>query len=320
MTSIGTIRFFRSVKTWRKRLENWLYYQFILGLLWAVRHTPRRVAHWFCSCLAALVFRLARDLREKTVRHLRIAFGDSRPDAEIRQLARDVFRQLGLNVADTLRIPQILEAGADQYIRFIGKEHLDRAYRRGRGVLLITGHIGCWELLAAFIALHYPLKVVGAEQQDRRVNEILNEHRRRAGYESLPRDANGTRQIIHWMKQGGLLGILIDHDIHRAGEFVDFFGRPAYTAVGPVVLAERTGAALVPLAIFLNDDRTHTVKVSPEVELQKTGDSQADRLANVERCSKTVEAFIRERPAQWLWMHERWKTKPPMEPQASRRV
>lgn len=296
-------------KPLRKRLKNWLIYQFIRGLIWTVRRLPRPMALLLFRNLGVLAFWLIREAREKTLRHLRMAFGDQRRDDEIRQLARRVFRQLGMNAAEAMRIPNLIAAGLHKRVRFIGKEHLDRAYQRGKGILCVTGHIGCWELLGTFVASHYPLKVVGAALYDPRLDAILVAERERAGYESLPRDASGTRRILRWMKQGGLLGILIDQDTRVDGEFVDFFGRPAFTPAGPVVIAERTGAALVPLAIYMNEDGTHTVEVRPELHLQNTGDARADRLANVAKCSKAVEAFIREHPAQWVWMHERWKTK-----------
>ncbi|MGH7596207.1 MAG: lysophospholipid acyltransferase family protein [bacterium] len=306
-----------SNKPLRKRIKNWLIYQFIRGLIWTVRRLPRSLALWLFRNLGLLAFRLVRDAREKTIRHLRIAFGDQRRDEEIRQLARQVFRQLGMNAAEAMRIPNLIAAGLQKHVRFIGKEHLDRVYQRGKGVICLTGHIGCWELFGAFIASHYPLKVVGAALYDPRLDAILLAEREKAGYQSLPRDTSGTRQILRWLKQGGLLGILIDQDTRVDGEFVDFFGRPAYTPAGPVVIADRTGAALVAMAIYMNDDGTHTVEVRPEIELQNTGDANTDRLVNVARCSKAVEAFIREHPAQWVWMHERWKTKAPSEASAS---
>jgi KDO2-lipid IV(A) lauroyltransferase len=306
-----------SNKPLRKRLKNWLIYQFIRGLIWTVRRLPRPLALWLFRNLGALAFWLISDAHEKTLRHLRMAFGDQRRDEEIRQLARQVFRQLGMNAAEAMRMPNLLKSGLHNHIRFTGKEHLDRAYQRGKGVVCLTGHIGCWELFGAFIASHYPLKVVGAALYDPRLDAMLVAERERAGYQSLPRDASGTRQILRWLKQGGLLGILIDQDTRVDGEFVDFFGRPAYTPAGPVVLAERTGAPLVPMAIHMNDDGTHTVEVRPEIELQNTGDARADRLANVAQCSKAIEAFIREHPAQWVWMHERWKTQASNETSAS---
>jgi KDO2-lipid IV(A) lauroyltransferase len=306
-----------SNKPFRKRLKNWLIYQFIRGLIWTVRRMPRSWALWFFRQLGVWAFYLIRDAREKTIRHLRMAFGDQRREEEIRQLAKQVFHQLGMNAAEAMRMPNLIKAGLHKHIRFAGKENLDRAYGRGKGVICLTGHIGCWELFGAFIASHYPLKVVGAALYDPRLDAILLAERNRAGYSSLPRDASGTRQILRWLKQGGLFGILIDQDTRVDGEFVDFFGTPAYTPAGPVVLAERTGAPLVPMAIYMNEDGTHTVEVQSEIELQNTGDAKADRRANVAQCSKAIEAFIRAHPTQWVWMHERWKTKASNETSAS---
>jgi KDO2-lipid IV(A) lauroyltransferase len=193
-----------SNKPLRKRLKNWLIYQFIRGLIWIVRHMPRSFALWFFRQLGVWAFYLIRDAREKTIRHLRLAFGDQRRDEEIRRLAKQVFRQLGLNAAEAMRMPNLIKAGLHKHIRFVGKENLDLAYRRGKGVVCLTGHIGCWELFGAFIASHYPLKVVGAALYDPRLDAIFW-RADRAGYSSLPRDASGTRQILRWLKQGGLL-------------------------------------------------------------------------------------------------------------------
>lgn len=299
-----------SGKPLRKRIKNWLIFQLVRALIKLVRVLPRRVAIKIFERLGALAFRLIRKEREKTLRHLQLAFGAQQNEAEIFNLAKAVFRALGRNAAEAMRLPQLRRDGFQQHIHFIGREHLDRAFARKRGVLCITGHIGCWELMAMFIASHYPLAVVGAAIYDPRLDEILVREREQAGFRTFSRTAGGTRQILRWFREGGVLGILIDQDTRVDGEFVDFFGQLAYTPAGPVVLAERTGAALVPLAIHMNEDLTHTVEVRPEITLQKTGDARVDRIANVAKCSQAVEAFIRAHPEQWVWMHERWKTKP----------
>ncbi len=299
-----------SGKPLRKRIKNWLIFQLVRSLIKLVRVLPRRVAIKSFERLGALAFLLIRKEREKTLRHLQLAFGAQQSKREIFNLAKATFRALGRNAAEAMRLPQLKREGLDKHIRFVGREHLDKALAPGRGVLCITGHIGCWELMAMFIASHYPLAVIGAAIYDPRLDEILVREREQAGYRTLSRTAGGTRQILRWLREGGIVGILIDQDTRVDGEFVDFFGQPAYTPAGPVVLAERTGVPIVPLAMRMNEDFTHTVEVRPEIVLQKTDDTRADRIANVEKCSRAVEAFIREHPTQWVWMHERWKTKP----------
>ncbi|NUO80319.1 lysophospholipid acyltransferase family protein [candidate division KSB1 bacterium] len=299
-----------AAKPLRKRIKNWLIFQLVRSLIKLVRVLPRRAAIKSFDRLGALAFLLIRKEREKTLRHLRLAFSAQQSEAAIYNLAKNTFRALGRNAAEALRLPQLRRDGFQQLIHFVGREHLDKALGRGRGALCITGHIGCWELMAMFIASHYPLAVVGAAIYDPRLDELLVREREQAGYRTFSRTASGTRQILRWFREGGVLGILIDQDTRVDGEFVDFFGQLAYTPAGPVVLAERTGVPIVPLAMRMNDDFTHTVEVRPEITLQKTGNARADRIANVAKCSKAVEAFIRAHPTQWVWMHERWKTKP----------
>lgn len=295
-----------------KRLKNGAIYWFIRVLLWLMRRVPRRVALLFFDRLGLFAFHVLRKEREKTLRHLRFAFGENSREAEIMSLAKSCFRALGRNAAEAMRLRRLLRDGLDRRVALVGREHLEAALAKGKGVICITGHIGCWELMAAFIAQRYPLAVVGTALYDPRLDEILVKERNLAGYQNIPRHAGAAREMLRWLKSGGVLGILIDQDTRVDGEFVDFFGHPAYTPVGPVIFAERTQAPLVPLAIWMNDDSSHTIEIRPEIALQQTGDARADRVVNVERCSKAVESFIRAHPEQWVWMHERWKTKMPV--------
>ncbi|MGH7493416.1 MAG: lysophospholipid acyltransferase family protein [bacterium] len=300
-----------SQKPLRKRIKNWLIFQLIRGLIWFVRLLPRRAALRLFENLGLLAFRLIKKEREKTLRHLHLAFGAQRSPAAVYQMARDTFRMLGRNAAEAMRLPLLAGAGLENLVRCNGREHLDRALARGKGVLCVTGHLGSWELMAKWVARHYPLAVVGATLYDPRLDEILIRTREQAGYKTFPRSVAGTKAILRWLREGGVFGFLIDQDTRVDGEFVDFFGQAAYTPAGMVVLAERTGAPLVPLAIHMNDDFTHTIEFRAEILLQNTGEARADRVANVLKCSKAVEAFIREHPTQWVWMHERWRTQAP---------
>ena len=296
------------IKPIKKQIKHWILYQCIRFLLWFIRLLPRRVALFFFGKLGQLAYHSLRQERVKARRHLKLAFHHL-PDAEIDTTVQKSFKALGLNVADAICLSRLSTQGLDQLVTCVGHDDLERAYKKGKGVICITGHIGCWELLGAFVAKHYPLAVVGAEMHDPRLNQILVSEREKLRYSTFSRTASGTRKILRWLRQGGILGILIDQDTRVEGLFVDFFGMPAHTPVGPVILAERTGAAIIPMAIHMNADFTHTIDVQPEIELQNTGDQVRDRHANVLKCSQALESFIRKNPTQWVWMHERWKTK-----------
>ncbi|OQX84966.1 hypothetical protein B6D60_08535, partial [candidate division KSB1 bacterium 4484_87] len=120
-----------------------------------------------------------------------------------------------------------------------------------------------------------------------------------------------TRAIIRVLRQNEIIGILIDQDTRKVdGVFVDFLGYSAYTPVGPIVLAMKTGAAIVPMAVHLKKNGRHFIEIIPALDLKFTGDPETDRIENTKLCNDALSRFILKRPTQWVWMHERWKTKP----------
>ena len=124
---------------------------------------------------------------------------------------------------------------------------------------------------------------------------------------NIPRGED-ARALLRVLRRGEILGLLMDQDTNVQGVFAPFFGRPAHTPVGPVRLAMRTGAPLVPMALYREGEGYHLV-VQPPIPLPDTGDREADLREGVARCNRTLEALIRRHPEQWVWMHRRWKTK-----------
>ena len=198
----------------------------------------------------------------------------------------------------------------DRIVAAEGLEHLDRTSEEGKGVVLLSGHIGNWELLGAYIAMKgYPFSVVGRSLNNPRLDRLLVAHRERLGLKNIAR-GKATRQILRALHRGEMVGFLIDQDTEVEGAFVDFLGRPAYTPTGPVTLALKLGAPIVSAAIHREQDDTYHVVVRPRLEPARTDDVAEDIRVNTAICSKVLEDFIREHPAQWVWMHRRWKTKP----------
>jgi len=155
----------------------------------------------------------------------------------------------------------------------------------------------------------YPVSVVGRSLNNRRLDRLLVAHRERFGLRNIAR-GKATRQILRALHRGEMVGFLIDQDTEVEGTFVDFFGRSAYTPTGPITLALKLGAPIVPVAIHRERDDTYHLVVRPRMELAQTGDETEDKRINTANCSKILEDFIREHPAQWVWMHRRWKTTP----------
>lgn len=297
-------------RRWRKKVKNHLIYIAVASFVKLLRTLPESIAAKSMAALGRLGFRLAKGERKKTTRHLQIALGSTKTPTEIQQLALRVFENLGSNGSAAIRTLKYLQQGIDKRVHIIGAEYLDAALAKGKGVLGITGHIGCWELMAAALAKNgYPLAVVGKPLYDERLNRILVQQREKSGLINLSRDG-AARRMMQWMRGGKMLGVLIDQDTDVESEFVDVMGRQARTPIAPMLLAQRVGAAIVPMATYRQPDGRHVIDIRPEIELVPDNGTRETRRANLTLCSKAIEAFILEHPEQWVWMHERWKTPP----------
>ncbi|MDZ7263736.1 MAG: lysophospholipid acyltransferase family protein [candidate division KSB1 bacterium] len=296
----------------RKKIKNWLIFVLVrFGLRW-LRSVSRQTAIKFMQTLGLIGFYLVPSERRKTIQHLTKVYGQTKSSQEIHRLAKSVFLLLGRNMADAFALSRFNAANVDRFVKWCGSEHLDAALKKGRGVIALTGHIGNWELMGAFIAMKgYVVNVVGAPIYDPRLDELVVQNRRSAGLKYIAR-GGATREIIRALQRNEIVGILIDQDTkHVDGVFVDFLGTPAYTPVGPVLLALKTGCAIVPMAIHSLKNGSHLVEIEPEIPLIITGNPERDRIDNTQACSAALERFIRKYPTQWVWMHERWKTRPP---------
>ncbi len=299
-----------SGKGLRKRIKRWLVYVFVLffvRVLWSVN---RLTAIRLTLLIGRIAFYLAKGARNRTIRHLTLAFGTEKSPKEIRGLARQVFLNLAVSAADAIRLPILVEQGLNSFVTVEGFHHLKNAHAKGKGTILLSGHFGNWELLGAWLVQNsIPLKVIGRPAYDPRLDEMLVDIRNKTGYTNIPR-GNSSRQIIRSLKLGYALGLLIDQDTKVQGVFANFFGRPAHIATSPVILSQRFGAPIVPICIRLRKDLSYHVDCGEELSLENTGDEKRDLIVNTQKCSDVYEGIIRRFPDQWVWMHRRWKKQP----------
>lgn len=294
-----------------KRIKNWLIYINICALVQLLRLLPRQVAVGIMRSLAWIAFYLIRSVRSKTVRHLTLAFGNEKSSREIKQIAKQVFLNLGTFISDAIRIPQIIENGMRTLITIEGREYLDQAVANRKSAIMLTGHFGNWELLGAWLAQNgYRLKVVATPLYDPRLDKMVIKIRNQAGYTNIAR-RNATREITHGIRNAYSIGMLIDQDTRVEGVFVKFFDLWAHTAVGPVVLARKYGLKIVPVFIRMNKDLTYHIEVEEPLQLEFTENRERDLIVNTQKCSDVYERVIRQYPEQWVWMHSRWKKQPP---------
>jgi Kdo2-lipid IVA lauroyltransferase/acyltransferase len=257
--------------------------------------------------------RLAGETRRLALAHLAIAFPE-KTEAEREAIARDMFVQLARSALELAAIHSF-DARLDAYVELSPPTLLRDVIARGRGMVFVTGHVGSWELLARRIArAGIPNAVIAKPSADAALNMVAERFRAEGGVTTLWRENPDTgRAIIRTFRQGKALGVLIDQDTNVQGVFVPFFGRLAFTPRAAADLALRFGAPMVVGTIHRKGPRPGDGHLLTVKEIPFSADPP-DREAEVVRltaaCSSALEAAIRRHPDEWVWMHERWKTRP----------
>jgi KDO2-lipid IV(A) lauroyltransferase len=245
--------------------------------------------------------------------HLAIAFPE-KTQAERERIARDMFVHLGRTTTELASI-RWYDARLEPYVEITPPGLLQEVMARGRGMVFVTGHVGSWELLARRIArAGVPNAVIAKSRGDRRLNAMAERFRASGGVTTLWREDPDTgRAIIKTFRAGRALGLLIDQDTRVQGVFVPFFGRLAYTPRAAADFATRFGAPVVVGTIHRKGPRAEDGHLLELVEVPFSSDPP-DREAEVLRltaaCTAVLEAAIRRHPAEWVWMHRRWRTRP----------
>lgn len=253
--------------------------------------------------LGRALFRASKKHRERALRNLRLAFPEL-DEAERLSLAKKVFEHFGRVTADFLvsarRKPEELEAS----MTVEGIEHLDAALAEGKGVIMITGHFGNWERLAAWLSLHgYKLTVVARDARNPALNQLVKELREHTGTQVIPR-GDAARPILERLRRNELVGILPDQNTDEI--FVPFFGHPAGTVLGPGVLSERTGAPVVPCWCVWMAPGKYQMIVEPA--LVADADHPVKGEGVIRAINASLESIVRRHPEQWLWFHDRWRS------------
>ncbi len=270
---------------------------------------PYRAGVSFGGALGRVTFYLLPREKKKALAHLTFAFGKEKSEKEIRALGGKVFEHYGKTLAELALLDKLIPHFED-YVTTEGYEHLDRGLKAGKGIIITTAHFGNWEIMGGYSALKkYPLTVIAKRIYFEKYDRLLVAAREKMKVKTIYRDAS-VRAMLGVLKSNGILGFVVDQDVDFAdGVFVDFFGRPAYTAVAPVRFAMTTGAPIVPAFVVRKGAGHHIIVESP-VELVRTGDDEADILANTQKWVRIQEQYIRKYPEMWVWNHKRWKTTP----------
>jgi KDO2-lipid IV(A) lauroyltransferase len=295
----------RTLRIWAIRAGLWLGGILPFRLVWAFGGLIGRVAWW-----------VGRRDRELALRHLAFAMPEL-PEAERRAIARGTFLHYGHGAAEVAQIDRI-DRRLEEYVTYAGDGEalLREAHATGKGLIFVTGHLGSWELLARRIVRSgIPSVVIAARSWDRRLDDLVEGFRARGDVPTLFReDSGGGRALLRAMRDGKALGILIDQDTSVQSVFVPFFGHLASTPRAAADLALRFGCPVLVgwshrRGPGVGDGYLLTVE---KVEYDPTpADKEAEAVRITAHCTARMEQAIREAPSEWVWMHRRWKTKPP---------
>lgn len=300
-----------STKKIRRNIRYGLVFRLVQFLIFISHRMPRIAWLKFCGFLGRLAYRFAAETRKLTIRHLTMAFGKEKNKQEIRTLAKKTFEMLGKNAGEILRASRIgTIQELEEFLVVHGYENFEAANAKRKGVIFLTAHLGAFDLQVTTMAMRgLNPNIIGTPLKDERLNDLLWNYRNKHGAIAIERGRE-TFRMIKILKSGGSVALLIDQDTKVKSRFVNFFGMPAATPVGATVLAIKTGAAIVPTYVHLGDDWKQYMHILPEIPMKITGDDEADMVYNTQVLTDFIEAQIRKHPDQWVWMHERWKTKP----------
>lgn len=277
---------------------------------------PRAAAVAFGRALGRIAYFLPGKLRRTGDRNLEIAFPELSRQ-ERRRLLRGCFDSMGRLLGEFSQFHRATPESLRRLIDYdqVGLAHLREAEQNRRGVIFLTGHLGAWELLSfGWSALEYPISFLVRPIDNPLIEAMIEGVRTRFGNRAIDKK-NAARESLRVLREGGTLGILSDLNTQtREGVFVPFFGKLACTTAGIATLALKTDAVVIPTVAVWNKKRgKYFFHGDPPVELVRTGDRQKDVEINTARFAEAIERLVRRYPDQWLWIHRRWKTRPPGE-------
>jgi KDO2-lipid IV(A) lauroyltransferase len=300
MATKGTIK--TDFEYWLARAVLAVFGALPLSLSMKLGRAIGRLGFWFSN------------LRRTAERNLEIAFPLA-SEKERNKILLGCFENLGRMLAAFSHFgdaPERLKSLIDCQ----GFEHIEAAESSGRGVILFTGHIGAWELSSFALSLFgHPLSFLVRRIDNPKIEALIDRARTRLGNRTIDK-RSAARELLRILESAGTVGILVDlNTLEREGIFVDFFGVPASTTFMLAKLALRTGANVLPVFAPWDESRKRFVlKIEEPLKFDPTGDETEDVRRLTRMFTSVVEEYVRQYPDQWLWIHRRWKTRPPGEP------
>lgn len=273
---------------------------------------PEKATTGFAAIIANLGYLFAVRHRRVALESLSIAFGQEKDPSEIAAIAKACFEIMAKGMVELLWIsehPDYIKKKA----RIVGKEHLLNALKEGKGAIGVSAHFGNFPLLLVRLVQEgIKTSAIIRYSRDEKIEKYFQAKRQEFGLNTIYSTPRKTcvANSIKALRNNEFLFIPLDQNFGTAGVFVDFFGRQAATATGPVIFAQRTGAPIVPMFIVREKDDTHRIIIEPPMYIEEKENNAATIQHNIYRITRIIEKYIRQYPQEWGWIHRRWKSRP----------
>ena len=271
----------------------------------SLKKLPQRAGRYLGKLIAVLAYLITPARREHSRLNLKKALNLSEQDSK--KMIKEVYKNLGYDFAEFLIEDSLTERDIEEIVEFNNLEYLDQALSKNKGVILYTAHLDNWELLGAILAIKgYKINSIARKQNNSLFDQKINQIRRGIGIGIIPKGL-AVRQAFKKLKDNQIVAILGDQDARSTGWKLKFFERDASTYPGAVQFAQRTGAPIVPVFMERKGWLEHKLKVYPPRRIAKAAD-QEELKKELQSLLELTEKEIKAHPADWMWLHKRWKT------------
>jgi len=290
-----------------KTRRYYIYYLAVIGGSF-IAILPLKLGLFLAELIGNLIFSFPSKDRQRALDNLKFAFPE-KPEAERREIARQVFVNLSKNAVEWLNVYKLKKHNLHKWIRAEGFDKVERAFEKGKGVIIMSPHFGNWELMSFYLSFRYPSTAIARRIYFDGYDRFINKMRASKGVKIIYRDES-PKKFLRALKNNEAVGLLADQDVDNIdGVFVDFFGRSAYTPKAPVAFAMASGAPLFPCFLIREKDH-HRLVITDPIYPKKDGDREATIKRYTQEWTRITESYIRKYPGYWVWIHRRWKTRP----------
>ncbi len=291
-----------------KRVFEWAVFSALRWVALLARYFSWRLGVRIGGRIGVVLYYLLRGMRQQSIENLRISYGRDQSARELSHIVKRNFRNLGKSLIEVLNLKNLKPRQIDSLVSIEGEEYLKEALKRGNAVVLMTGHVGNWELMVCALAARgYPLNVMAAPFYSLRIDEWIIKLRLRFKIKTISRGSSiSSKTLLGVLHRKGILGLLIDLDAYANGS--DLFNRKAYTPVGAARLALQSGAVAMVFAIVRLPCDRHRITIHKPITFIRTADYEKDVKIHANIITGMIETYVKQYPDQLLQIHRRWKT------------